>query len=155
MKRLAHILLGFFLLTATGLASEKSEAYPVKHFSFVSSADVTELLRDPSTPLLVVFSDGSCLWSSMPARNCLLFERELDLHAEALKARGWRVVAVDAGFRYPELIAEHNVRLRPTIKIFSAASGAMSLEPSPGIDWDAHDLTWQAELMNRVLEATN
>lgn len=155
MKQLVYLVFISFILSSTSRATDKSEAYPVKHFSFISSTEFTDLRGDETTPLIVVFSDGNCLWSTMPTRNCLLFERELDLHAEALKARGWRVVAVDAGFRYPELIAEFNIRLRPTIKIFTATADVTTLEPSTGIDWSAHDLTWQSELMNRVLEASN
>lgn len=146
------VLIALLVVGATALAAEKSEAYPVANYAFVSRAEFADLHREDSSPLLVVFSDGNCLWSTMPTRNCLLFERELDLHAEALRQRGWRVVAVDAGFRYPELLTEFDIRLRPTVRFFHAAGDVTALEPSTSVDWSAHGLTWQAELMARVLD---
>jgi hypothetical protein len=147
-------LLAFFLMFSSAVMAQTTpSAFPVEHISYVDSANLLTSLEPSHARVAVVFSDGSCLWTSFPTRSCFLFERKLDSHGVEIKTFGWQLLGVDMGFRNLDLLQIFPINTRPTVMFFEDGMWVGQLEPDRSIK-ENEDLkiSWQDELAQRVLE---
>ena len=149
-----RILLAFFLMISSAvLAHTTPSAFPVEHISYVDSANLLHNLEPTHARVAVVFSDGSCLWTSFPTRSCFLFERKLDSHGIEIKTFGWQLLGVDIGFRNLDLLQIFPINTRPTVMFIENGVWVGQLEPDRAIKENEElKISWQDELAQRVLE---
>ena len=141
------------MLSSVVYAQTTPSAFPVEHISYVDSANLLSNLEPSHARVAVVFSDGSCLWTSFPTRSCFLFERKLDNHGVEIKNFGWQLLGVDMGFRNLDLLQIFPINTRPTVMFFEDGALVGQLEPARTIEENEElKISWQDELAQRVLE---
>lgn len=147
MKFLVLLLM---MLSLAWAEEQKSPAYPVNNFKFISEQDFEAVVIRSSQKIMVVFSDGACLWNSPPMRSCFTFERKLDAEIEVLSKRGWKVVGFDIGFRHLDYLALYNIKLRPTVILFERGLEITRLEPEFSPRESARLVLWQEEMISQL-----
>lgn len=141
------------MLSSAVFAQTTPSAFPVEHISYVDSVNLLTSLAPSHARVAVVFSDGSCLWTSFPTRSCFLFERKLDSHGVEIKTFGWQLLGVDVGFRNLDLLQIFPINTRPTVMFFEDGAWVGQFEPDRAIkEGDELKISWQDELAQRVLE---
>lgn len=141
------------LLSGQSFAQTIPSAFPVEHISYVDSAGLIASVEPIHARVAVVFSDGSCLWTSFPTRSCFLFERKLDSHGVQIKTYGWQLLGVDIGFRNLDILQIYPINTRPTVMFFENGQWVGQLEPDRQLkDNEYAPITWQDDLAARVLE---
>jgi len=135
------------LLFSTGAWAQTTlSAFPVEHISYVDSGELLESTKTPAARVVVVVSDGSCLWQSFPARSCFLFEKRLDEVGIEIKKRGWQLLGVDVGFRNLEILEAFPINQRPSVLLFEDGALITVLAPDRN-----KSLSWQDEFARRIL----
>lgn len=143
----------FMAISGATYAQTTPSAFPVEHISYVDSANFLTNLEPNHARVAVVFSDGSCLWTSFPTRSCFLFERKLDGRGVEIKTFGWQLLGVDIGFRNLDLLQIFPINTRPTVMFFENGAWVGQLEPDRALkESDEVTLSWQDELAQRVVE---
>jgi|GEM_PF-6793314 len=137
----------FILLSGYSYAQTIPSAFPVEHISYLDSAGFTSSVEPIHARVVVVFSDGSCLWSSFPSRSCFLFERKLDAVGVEIKTHGWQLLGVDVGFRNFDILQAYPINTRPTVMFFEYGQWVAQFEPDRQLKE-----SWQDDLAERVLD---
>lgn len=132
----------------------KSPAYPVKEFSYLELEAFEDQVASSNEKIIVIFSDGTCLWSSIPKRSCFVFERKLDSYVKQFKELGWKIVGIDVGFRYPELMNRYGIRLRPTAMVFDKGISISKIEPNVIPRTEVTLFFWQDSMIKEMISAT-
>lgn len=148
MKHLVLILTT--LLSVAWANEEKSPAYPVKNYPYITDQEFEDVVIRTTQKVMVVFSDGTCLWSSLPIRTCFNFERKLDPEVAELAKRGWKIVGFDIGFRHMDYMARYNIRLRPTVVLFERGIQLSAVEPILFPHETVRLIQWQDEMINQL-----
>jgi hypothetical protein len=141
-----RVFLFLLFLSSGAWAQTTLSAFPVQHISYVDSGELLESTKAPTARVVVVVSDGSCLWQSFPARSCFLFERKLDEVGVEIKKRGWQLLGIDVGFRNLEVLEAFPINQRPSVLLIEDGTLLAVLEPDRN-----KFLSWQDELAQRVL----
>jgi hypothetical protein len=148
MKFLVLILT--MMLSVAWAEDKKSPAYPVKNFKFITDQEFEEVVIRSTQKIMVVFSDGTCLWNSLPMRTCFTFERKLDAEVATLSKRGWKIVGFDIGFRHLDYLALYNIKLRPTVVLFERGLQLTRVEPEFFHQESARLILWQEDMINQL-----
>lgn len=138
------------LLSVAWAEDQKSPAYPVKNYKFITHQEFEEVVIRSTQKIMVVFSDGACLWNSLPMRACFTFERKLDAEIQALSKRGWKIVGFDIGFRHLDYLALYSIKLRPTVVLFERGLQVSRVEPEFFPRETARLILWQDDMINQL-----
>ncbi len=147
--RFSLALLGFIFCCASFAQETKSPAYPVSNFPYVTLATLQKII-DSGARTLVIFSDGSCLWNSIPARGCFAFERFFDAKAHLARRGDVTVVGFDVSFIYLNMMERFDLRLRPTAVLFERGGEVARSEPRFLDPVNGLVVNWHQDMLDRI-----
>ncbi len=154
-----YFILGMVVSLITSWASatikdpKADSAFPVDHIKYIDGYSFEDEVEMAKGKVVVIFSNGSCLWTSYPARSCFLFEKRIDFFGKQIKSRGYKLIGIDVGFRNIEVFQRYSLTSKPSVIIFNKGYEVERFEPRYSQqDRAPYVLSWQDDLTKRVID---